>query len=139
MTVIYALDELIGHWSNYRSSRVYKVMTRNSLTSMKYAPIFRNKHIVSMTFYFTCGFFSFFFLLFSSSFYSLTCIHPLQYNFFLSLLPPPLSLSLSLSLIHISKVKYEEEEKKKEKKKAHTHTYTHTYKTERKGKKGPWQ
>ena len=39
---------------------------------------------------------------------SLTCIHPLQYNFFLSLFHPP-----SLSLIHISKVKYEEKKKKK--------------------------
>ena len=47
-----------------------------------------------------CLFFLFFFSPFL--FYSLTCIHPLQF-LYLSPPPPP------LSLIHISKVKYEEE------------------------------
>ena len=64
--------------------------------------------------------------LFFFHFFSLTCIHPLQ---FLSLSPPP------PPLIHISKVKYEEEKKKKKKKKRHTHTPTHIYKTERRKKK----
>ena len=63
-------------------------------------------------------------ILFFFFFNSLTCIHPLQYNF-------SVSLSLSLSLIHISKVKYEE----KEKRHTHTHTYTHKKHTHKKRKK----
>ena len=61
---------------------------------------FRQSYLSSL-FLWTLRLFLFYFI------YSLTCIHPLQYNYSLSL-ALALSLSLSLSLIHISKVKYKE-------------------------------